>query len=452
LVSVLLNTTPADAPPVATDDSYSIAEYRTLSISAPGVLGNDSDPNGDPLSAALINAPAHGQLTFNTNGSFTYTPATGYTGADSFTYMATDGQADSNIATVSLTVTPNHPPVAKDNGPYSIHWSKPLTIAAPGVLADDTDPDGDPLTAVLVNRPTHGDVILNQDGSFTYTPRGLYNGPDKFTYAASDGHSGIVPISEATVSVVLTDNPPVANDDINQVAPGQTISVDAAHGVLANDTDPDGDPVGFATFWDGSTLLPFNQPIAGKFGTLTVHPDGSYSYAANAGNKSGQAATDSWIYDMTDGGGDVSEATLTIAVVRAGQGYFAGTTGNDTLKAGNTAAFLGGGSGNDVLTGGSGPDVLIGGQGNDTMTGGNGPDTFVFGPCFQFGNDVITDFKPSTDKIQFDHTVFSNFAAVQASTSTAVYGYANIVFDQNSTILLQGVTPSNLHASDFLFV
>src|SRR5207249_1138184 len=100
----------------------------------PGLLANDTDIEGDSLSAALVNGPAHGSLTLNADGSFSYTPAANYNGSDSFTYKANDGQADSNIATVALTIDPvNDPPVAV-NDVYATNEDTALTVAAAGVL------------------------------------------------------------------------------------------------------------------------------------------------------------------------------------------------------------------------------------------------------------------------------------------------------------------------------
>ena len=90
--------------PVATDDAYSVAGNLALAVEAPGVLVNDSDPDSDPLTAVTVADPAHGSLTLNGDGSFSYTPTAGYVGADSFTYKANDGRADSNLATVSIDV------------------------------------------------------------------------------------------------------------------------------------------------------------------------------------------------------------------------------------------------------------------------------------------------------------------------------------------------------------
>ena len=76
-----------------------------LTVPAPGVLGNDSDPDGDPLTAVLVTGPSHGSLTLNANGSFSYTPAANFAGSDSFTYRASDGTVSSSPATVTITVT-----------------------------------------------------------------------------------------------------------------------------------------------------------------------------------------------------------------------------------------------------------------------------------------------------------------------------------------------------------
>src|SRR5262249_26163352 len=155
---------------------------------APGVLANDTDADGDPLTATLVTGPAHGTLTLSANGSFTFTPAANYNGTDSFTYTASDGRLTSSPATVSLTIAPaNDPPVANPDS-YSGSDATTLTVSATnGVLANDTDIDGDSLTATLVTGPAHGSLSLNADGSFTYTPAANYNGSDSFTYTASDG-------------------------------------------------------------------------------------------------------------------------------------------------------------------------------------------------------------------------------------------------------------------------
>src|SRR5207244_40662 len=148
------------------------------------VLANDTDVEGDSLTAVFVSGPAHGTLTLNTDGSFTYTPAGNYHGPDSFTYRANDGSLDSVVATVSITVNAvNEAPVANKDS-YGTDEDTPLVVAIPGVLGNDTDIEGSPLTATLVGGSGNGTLTLNPDGSFTYTPNAGFNGIDSFTYKA----------------------------------------------------------------------------------------------------------------------------------------------------------------------------------------------------------------------------------------------------------------------------
>src|SRR5262249_46235487 len=104
------------------------------------------------------------------DGSFVYVPVAGYRGPDSFTYRAYNGFADSDPVQVDITVArPNHPPIAHDDN-YAIITDQVLTVVAPGVLANDFDSDGQPLTAVLDTGRTHGVLARDPTGAFTYTP------------------------------------------------------------------------------------------------------------------------------------------------------------------------------------------------------------------------------------------------------------------------------------------
>jgi hypothetical protein len=99
-----------NTPPVANNDTYNIASAAPLNIPALGVLGNDTDADGNPLTAAPLTMPANGTLTLNPDGSFSYVPNVGFVGTDSFTYQANDGTANSNIATVNINVAVQPPP------------------------------------------------------------------------------------------------------------------------------------------------------------------------------------------------------------------------------------------------------------------------------------------------------------------------------------------------------
>ena len=288
--------TGVNTAPVASGDSYTINEDTPLVIAAPGLLANDSDVDGDPLTAVQVSGPANGALTLNANGSFNYTPNTDFQGTDSFTYRASDGTAQSNLATVSITVNAvNDVPVA-NNESYTINEDTPLVIAAPGLLANDSDIDGDPLTAVQVSGPTNGALTLNANGSFTYTPNANFQGTDSFTYRASDGtaQSNLATVS---ITVNAVNDVPVASGEsytINEDTP----LVIVAPGLLANDSDIDGDPL---------TAVPVSGPANGA---LTLNANGSFNYTPNAHFH----GTDSFTYRASDGTAQSNVVTVAITV------------------------------------------------------------------------------------------------------------------------------------------
>jgi VCBS repeat-containing protein len=175
---------------VAIPENYYVIQGSTINTPAPGVLANDSDADGDVLQAVLGASTSRGSLTLNADGSFAYTHTGAGTESDSFTYRAFDGTTGySAVVTVTIfvgTVT-NDPPTA-NNDAYSVDEGATLTVdAAGGVLANDTDPEGDALTAILDLGPMHGTLDLDPYGSFTYTADPGYTGTDSFTYVASDG-------------------------------------------------------------------------------------------------------------------------------------------------------------------------------------------------------------------------------------------------------------------------
>ncbi len=197
-----------NAAPVAVADSYSVDEDAVLVVAAPGVLSNDTDVDGDTLEARLFTWPMHGNLVFNSDGSFSYTPAANYNGTDSFTYAIYDSSDWSNTAKVTIIVRPvNDAPVAHSDVYYTAKGTV-LTVSAPGVLSNDIDVDGDALSPILVMSPSHGTLNLNKDGSFTYIPRKGYIGIDSFTYKANDGTSNS---SEAIVTIGVGVDPYAIN-------------------------------------------------------------------------------------------------------------------------------------------------------------------------------------------------------------------------------------------------
>ena len=252
---------PPNTAPEGQADGFTLEEDDTLVVAAPGVLGNDTDAEDDPLTAALVEGVANGSLTLNTDGSFTYIPDADFDEGDSFTYIASDGKADSSETRVTLTVTPvNDPPVAVDDGGpgtagFSTDEDTGFTTAS--VLSNDTDIDGGPLSVAGVDTAgTLGTVVDNGDGTFDYDPASAFNaldagevGTDTFVYTVADGRGGE---DEATVTVTVAGADDVLPEVRDEDGDGVVIATDAAETVVAPDT-----PIGVVTGLGGSDVFRF---------------------------------------------------------------------------------------------------------------------------------------------------------------------------------------------------
>jgi len=172
----VLTVDPVNDAPLANPQTLATPEDIALPITLTG-----SDIENDPLSFAIVDQPTNGQLT-GLGANRTYTPNPGYTGPDSFTFRVNDGNLDSPPVTVSINVTPENEPVAGSD----TYVLSPGNLVRGNVLFNDTDVDGDLLTASLVTGPTKGTLNLTADGSFTYTPGATFDGSDSFTYEIED--------------------------------------------------------------------------------------------------------------------------------------------------------------------------------------------------------------------------------------------------------------------------
>jgi VCBS repeat-containing protein len=298
-IAVSITVSAMNDAPVAAADSYSTAEDSALSVGAgPGVLDNDTDPDGNPLTAVLVSSPSSGTLTLQPNGAFDFAPAAGFNGAVTFTYQADDGTLRSNTATVTITVSAVNDLPTTTADSYATDEDTPLSVAAPaGVLANDTDPDGTPLTAVLVAAPSSGTLALQPNGAFDYSPAAGFNGTVTFTYQADDGAARST-TATVTITISAVNDSPTALADSYSTAEDTPLNVAAAGGVLANDTDPDG---GALT----AVLV-----SAASSGTLTLQPNGALAFTPVAGF----SGTVTFTYHATDGTVTSNTATATITV------------------------------------------------------------------------------------------------------------------------------------------
>jgi VCBS repeat-containing protein len=287
-LAVLVNHTSINQAPVAAADAYTTAEDTPLTVAAPGVLGNDSDPDNNPLSAVLVSGPSRGTLVLNLDGSFTYTPTTNQSGSDSFTYQASDGTLASELATVTLTVT-------------AVNDTPTVTVAAGGACG-------------------------------------------------RDDHSGTINLTVA---------------DVESPAAGLTLSAASSNSVLV--------PSGNVIFGAGGAARTMTvSAVDGRSGTAIL------TVTVSDGQASGTVEV-----AVTVGGG--GKDTLT-GESRAD--VLLAQSNNDTLTGGGGNDLLCGDSGGDTLSGGVGDDSLGGGSGSDRLTGGSGADRFSGGS----GTDTATDF------------------------------------------------------------
>ena len=230
--------------PYSADDSYDVDMNYGASISAAsGVLVNDVDYDGDTMVPSVYDYPQLGGVTLNSDGSFTYSPYGGTSGVDTFTYQSFDGSEYGNIATVTINLIDpnsgggNNAPVAS-NDTYSADSNTLLSVAASGVLGNDTDSDGDSLTAQISSGPSNGTVTLYADGSFDYDAQG-FSGTTTFSYTASDGSAS------SNVATVTLNVSPSGGGGSSLTAVSDTFYVEENSSsvelaVLLNDVDPNG--------------------------------------------------------------------------------------------------------------------------------------------------------------------------------------------------------------------
>jgi ribosomal protein L27 len=273
----------ANRPPTAVDDQATTIEHSPVTID---VLANDIDPDGDALTVAA-SQPVDGSVAVEPDGSVTYIPPPDFAGMTTLTYTVSDGSAEPDGATVTVTVEPvNDPPVPKDDD-ATTDEDTPVAIS---VLANDIDVDGDELT-VDAKQPDAGSVTVKKDGTVKYSPAPDFAGTDAFTYSVSDGTAK--PVEAAvTVTVNPVNDSPVAQGD-DAATEGSPVTID----VLANDVDPEGDP------------LSVRAGSAPQHGEIVVNQDGTVTYTPNPGF----LGTDTFTYNAFDGSAS-AEAIVTVLV------------------------------------------------------------------------------------------------------------------------------------------
>ncbi|MDB5387996.1 MAG: conserved repeat domain, partial [Planctomycetaceae bacterium] len=312
--------------PVALNDSYFVNEDTTLTVlPLQGVLANDTDVDADTLDALVVSAPTHGSLNLNPDGSFTYIPAANFHGSDSFSYRANDGTANSSVATVNIVVKSVNDPAIANNDLASTNEDTPVVI---NVLANDTNGDGaiNPATLALTSLPLHGTVKANPTtGAITYTPFANFFGSDNLHYRVLDSNGVLSNEATVTITVNAVNDAPVAINDVYVTNEDTQVSIAAAQGTLANDTDIEG------------TALTASIVTLPSHGTLTFNSDGSLTYVP-APNFAG---SDTFTYRASDGNSPSGIASVSLLVLPLNDAPVISPLADGAINEGNSFASSG---------------------------------------------------------------------------------------------------------------
>ncbi|MGY8836782.1 MAG: Ig-like domain-containing protein [Enterobacterales bacterium] len=289
--------------PIALDNTYNITNNGVLVVLSPGLLINDSDIDLDNLTVDTtpVSEPTRGQLTLFDNGGFEYQGEQDMQGEDSFQYRVVDAQGTQAIANVTIVSSnTNVAPVTK-NDSYSLSEDETLVVtAANGVLSNDTDQNNDSFSVdeTFIVAPTHGQLLLAIDGSFSYVPDANFNGIDQFQYQAIDALGAT---STATVTLIINSAPdnPVAQNDAYQFSKNKLFEVTTQNGLLVNDFNIEAGDLSVNTTAINTT----------QNGELTLKVDGSFTYQPDLGF----IGVDSFTYSISNEQGLTATAQVTLS-------------------------------------------------------------------------------------------------------------------------------------------
>ncbi len=484
----------ANQAPVANNDTYTINEDNQLVVAAPGVLFNDTDAENNPFTAALVSTTTNGALTFNNNGSFTYTPNAHFFGTDSFTYRNSDATGTGNTATVTITVNPVNDPPTANSDTTSTNEDTPVTI---NVITNDSagpaNESGQTLTPIIAAGAMNGQVVVNPNRTITYTPAANYFGPDSFTYYVNDGSA-----NSNTVAVNITVNPindePIANDDLATTNEDTPVDIAVLLNDLAGPNNESTQTLAVTHLKDAAgVFVPVvaGGTVATAHGTVRLNANGTVTYTP-APNYNGP---DSFAYTIRDSGSpplsDSANGTVTINAVNdppvaVNDGYTVaedgvltiaaaqGVLANDTdADAGTTLSVVG----TQAITAPQHGLLTLNANGSFTytpFTNFNGTDTFTYKASDGIAdsnlatvtitvtsvNDapVVNDDSAITNEdtpvqisvLDNDFDVDGNMATV-ASPRYASYQFTGTVTSLSGTVPGDGVATGNAISGTFVF-
>ncbi|QOF76727.1 tandem-95 repeat protein [Variovorax sp. 38R] len=399
VIPVTLNEQNVNEAPTAPNDTKTTNEDTPVSGQ---IVGSDVD--GDTLTYTKGSDPAHGTVTVNADGTYTYTPNPNFHGTDSFTVTVSDGHGGMTTSTVNVTIDPVNDAPTVPNYTKTTDEDTPVSGQVVG-----SDVDGDALTYVKGSDPAHGTVTVNSDGTYTYVPGANFNGTDSFTVTVSDGHGGTT-TSTVNVTIDPVNDAPTAPDytkatNENTPVSGQVVG-----------SDIDGDTL---TYTKGSD--PTN-------GTVTVNADGTYTYTPGASFN----GTDSFTVTVSDGHGGTTTSTVTVTIDPVNDAPtvpdYTKTTNEDTPVSGQV---VGSDVDGDALTYTKGSDpahgtVTVNPDGTYTYTPGanfNGTDSFTVTVSDGHGGTTTSTVNVTINPVN-DAPVFVDGGGTPVNTTDGyVFGY-----------------------------
>lgn len=328
---VTLTVNAVNDAPTLQNDSANLSEDSSVTVN---VLDNDSDADQDTLQLTAVTGAQNGNVTFNSDGTVTYTPNANFNGLETLSYTATDGNGESSAATLTLTIAPINDTLEAKNDVFNGTEDNEITgnVLVNNGYGADTDPDGqslsvNPRSIVTANS---GIVVLNSDGSFTYTPQLNFNGVDSFSYTATDG-AGASDTAVVTLNVSAVNDAPVVLNESATLFEDTSTTIN----VLNNDSDVDGDAL---------SVTYVSPP---QNGTAIINSDNTITYTPNS-NFNG---TETLSYTVSDGNGGTRSATINLTVLSVNDGidakndYF--SENEDTVITGNVLNDNGRGADSD---------------------------------------------------------------------------------------------------------
>jgi Ca2+-binding RTX toxin-like protein len=284
---VTVTVNPVDDAPVTNPDVATTDENTPVTIDP---LANDTDPDGQPLEILGTPTSPNGTVTVNPDGTIEFTPDPDFNGTTTIDYIAVDPDGNETPGQVTVTVNPVDDAPVTNPDTATTDEDTPVIIDP---LANDTDPDGQPLAISGTPTSPDGTVTVNPDGTIEFTPDPDFNGTTTIDYIAVDPDGNETP-GQVTVTVNPVDDAPVTNPDTATTDEDTPVTIDP----LANDTDPDGQPLSFA----GTPTSPD--------GTVTVNPDGTIEFTPDP-DFNGTTTID---YIAVDPDGNETPGTITVTV------------------------------------------------------------------------------------------------------------------------------------------